>query len=144
VIEREDFEEPRKSLASRVEIAPIHCTGVGKAVGAYLPKDLVARIAAGGLRPYTSHTITSLAALERDLAKVRKRGFALDNEELQLFVRCVAAPIRNAAGRVFAAISVSGPPERMTPERQLQLSSVVIDTAGAISRHLGFDGTVVG
>jgi DNA-binding IclR family transcriptional regulator len=56
----------------------------------------------------------------------------------------VAAPIRNAAGRVFAAISVSGPPERMTPERQLQLSSVVIDTAGAISRHLGFDGTVVG
>jgi DNA-binding IclR family transcriptional regulator len=144
VIEREDFEEPRKSLASRVEIAPIHCTGVGKAVGAYLPKDLVARIAAGGLRPYTSHTITSLAALERDLAKVRKRGYALDNEELQLFVRCVAAPIRNAAGRVFAAISVSGPPERMTPERQLQLASVVIDTAGAISRHLGFDGTVAG
>ena len=117
---------------------------MGKAVGAYLPKDLVARIAAGGLRPYTSHTITSLAALERDLAKVRKRGYALDDEELQLFVRCVAAPIRNAAGRVFAAISVSGPPERMTPERQLQLSSVVIDTAGAISRHLGFDGTVVG
>ena len=144
VIEREDFEEPRKSLASRVEIAPIHCTGVGKAVGAYLPKDLVARIAAGGLRPYTSHTITSLAALERALAKVRKRGYALDNEELQLFVRCVAAPIRNAAGRVFAAISVSGPPERMTVERQLQLASVVIDTAGAISRHLGFDGTVAG
>jgi DNA-binding IclR family transcriptional regulator len=46
----------------------------------------------------------------------------------------VAAPIRNAAGRVFAAISVSGPPERMTAERQLQLASVVIDTAGAIYR----------
>jgi DNA-binding IclR family transcriptional regulator len=140
VIEREDFDEPRKSLASHVEIAPIHCTGVGKAVGAYLQKEAVARIAAGGLRAYTSRTITTLAALQRDYAQVRKRGYALDNEELQLFVRCVAAPIRNAAGRVFAAISVSGPPEKMTDERQLQLASVVIDTAGAISRHLGYAG----
>ena len=46
--------------------------------------------------------------------------------------------------QLVAAISVSGPPERMTAERQLQLASVVIDTAGAISRHLGFDGTVAG
>lgn len=144
VIEREDFEEPRKSLASHVEIAPIHCTGVGKAVGAHLPKELVAKIAAGGLRAYTSHTTTSLAALERDYAKVRKRGYALDNEELQLFVRCVAAPIRNTTGKVFAAISVSGPPQRMTAERQLQLSSVVIDTAVEISRHLGYSGPGLG
>ena len=144
VIEREDFGETRKSLASHVEIAPIHCTGVGKAVGAHLPKEMVARITGGGLRAYTSHTLTSGAALERDYARIRKRGYALDNEELQLFVRCVAAPIRNAAGKVFAAISVSGPPQRMTEERQLELSSVVIDTALAISRHLGYAGPGLG
>lgn len=140
VIEREDFDEPRKSLASKVEIAPVHCTGVGKAVGAWLPKDELAKIAAAGLRSYTPHTITSLTSLERDYVKVRKRGYAFDNEELQLFIRCVAAPIRNASGRVFAAISVSGPTDRMTTERQLQLSSIVVETAASISRHLGYTG----
>ena len=139
VIERDDLEEPRKSLASHVEIAPIHCTGVGKAVGAWLPTDLLHKIAAPGLQTYTANTITSLSALEREYARIRKRGFAYDNEELQLWIRCVAAPIRNASGRVFAAISVSGPPERMGPQRQAQLGPLVADTAAALSRHLGFD-----
>lgn len=139
VIEREDLDEPRKSLASHVEIAPIHCTGVGKSVGAWLPTDLIRKIAAPGLQAYTVNTITGLSALEREYARIRKRGFAFDNEELQLWIRCVAAPIRNASGRVFAAISVSGPTQRMGPQRQLQLGPLVADTATALSRHLGFD-----
>jgi DNA-binding IclR family transcriptional regulator len=57
-------------------------------------------------RASRSHTLTSLAALERGYASIGKRGYALDNEQLQLFVRCVAAHIRNAAGKVFAAISL--------------------------------------
>jgi len=139
VIEREDLDEQRKSLASHVEIAPIHCTGVGKAVGAWLPHELIRKIAAPGLQAYTVNTITGLSELEREYARIRKRGFAFDNEELQLWIRCVAAPIRNASGRVFAAISVSGPPERMGPQRQAQLGPLVADTAAALSRHLGFD-----
>jgi DNA-binding IclR family transcriptional regulator len=138
LIERERFDESRQALSARVEIAPIHCTGIGKAVGAFLPKDVVKNIAQRGLRSYTSHTLSTLSALEREYVKVRKLGYAFDEEELQLFVRCVAAPIRNASGKVFAAISVSGPLDRMTKERQQELASVVMDTAGAISRHLGY------
>jgi DNA-binding IclR family transcriptional regulator len=140
LIERGEVDEPRKRLSARLETAPIHCTGVGKAVGAFLPDEVVHRVAAEGLQGYTPHTLTTLAALQRDYAKIRRRGYALDNEELQLFVRCVAAPIRNASGRVFAGISVSGPADRMTADLQQQLAPIVVETALAISRHLGFAG----
>lgn len=140
LIERGEVDEPRKRLSARLETAPIHCTGVGKAVGAFLPDEVVQRVAAEGLQGYTPHTLTTLPALQRDYAKIRKRGYALDNEELQLFVRCVAAPIRNASGRVFAGISVSGPADRMTADLQQQLAPIVVETAAAISRHLGFSG----
>jgi DNA-binding IclR family transcriptional regulator len=138
LIERGEADEPRKRLSARLETAPIHCTGIGKAVGAFLPEEVVGRVAAEGLQGYTPHTITAWAALQREYAKIRKRGHAFDNEELQLFVRCVAAPIRNASGRVFAGISISGPADRMTSELQQQLAPIVVDTAEAISRHLGY------
>ena len=140
LIERGEVDEPRKRLSARLEVAPIHCTGVGKAVGAFLPEELLQRVASEGLQAYTPHTLTTLDTLRRDYAEIRKRGYALDNEELQLFVRCVAAPIRNASGRVFAGISVSGPADRMTLEVQMQIAPIVVETAAAISRHLGFEG----
>lgn len=140
LIERGEADEPRKRLSARLETAPIHCTGVGKAVGAFLPEDVVRRVCAEGLQAYTPHTITSIEVLEGEYRAIRQRGHAFDREELQLFVRCVAAPIRNASGRVFAGISISGPADRMTPELQQQLAPIVVETAAAISRHLGHRG----
>lgn len=140
VVERESFEEPRRKLQSRIEEAPIYCTGVGKAVGAYLPKEITRRILKGGMRLYTTNTIATIELLEREYAQIRARGYSLDNEELTPFVRCVAAPIRNSSGRVLASISLSGYSDRMTPDRQLELSSVVLNAATAISFQLGYIG----
>lgn len=122
-----------------LSISPSYCTGVGKAALAYQDSSVIEKIIRGGLMPYTPTTITDPDRLREELALTRQRGFAIDEGEHQPGVRCLAAPIFNSAGRVFAAISVSGPKERITPERLPSLSALVIATADQISRHLGYD-----
>jgi len=143
VVEREG---PQERAASRqlsgTESAPAYCTGLGKAVLAFQEPDVVERIVAGGMRPYTAQTLTAADALKADLAATRERGYSIDNAEHQIWVRCVAAPIRNANGQVFAAVSVTGAADRITPARTAQLSEVLMQTADAISRHLGYVGRI--
>lgn len=95
---------------------PLHSTAVGKVALAALPPgtwpDVLGR---SPLEPRTPHTLTSLGALTTELGRVRDRGFALDDEEQELGVRCVAVPVPVAGLKV--AMSVSGPTERMTRER---------------------------
>ena len=139
VVERE---EPQERASSRnlsgTESAPAYCTSVGKAVLAFQGAEVIDRIVAAGLRPFTAHTLTTGEALRADLAAVRERGYSIDNSEHQIWVRCVAAPIRKSGGQVFAAVSVTGSADRITDERTHQLSGLVIQTADSISRHLGF------
>lgn len=101
-------------MSSRVgDRAPAHCTGVGKALLAHLPDDeLVARYPTGKLTRYTEHTITDLDTLRAALAEAREQGYAIDQEEHELGVKCVAVPTFNHLG-IVAAISLSGPVERM-------------------------------
>jgi IclR family acetate operon transcriptional repressor len=90
-----------------------HCTGVGKALLAQLSAESArALLGRTGLPAHTSHTITDLDALIRDLDLIRRRGYALDDEEQELGVRCVAVPITGAPA--LSAISVSGPSGRLT------------------------------
>ncbi|MEO3785388.1 IclR family transcriptional regulator [Actinocorallia sp. B10E7] len=92
-----------------------HCTGVGKALLAQLPEDGVrALLARTGMPARTPHTRTDPDALMAELAVVRERGYALDDEEQELGVRCVAVPLTGVPA--LAAFSVSGPSGRMTPE----------------------------
>lgn len=88
------------------ERAPLHCTGIGKAMLAYL--DMPHR----ELSYYTPQTICDPAALEREMAEIRRRGYAIDNMEHEVGIKCVAVPIFGADGRVMAAVSVSGPSMR--------------------------------
>ena len=67
-----------------------------------------------GLEPLTPRTLTSLEALQAELARVRHQGYALDDEECEVGVRCVAVPVRDFTGRVVASVSVTGPATRMT------------------------------
>lgn len=101
-------------MSSRVgDRAPAHCTGVGKALLAHLTdEELLARYPSGKLTRYTEHTITSLDRLRAALAEVRKQGYAIDQEEHELGVKCVAVPTFNHLG-IVAAMSLSGPVERM-------------------------------
>ncbi len=136
-VEREEMGTSRLTTLTTIEAAPTYCTSVGKAFLAFQDDVLVRRIAQEeGLKRYTPNTITDLGELLDELALVRARGFAIDNEENQVGLRCIGAPIRDAAGRVFASVSVSGPAERMPDMRLEGLAPLVIQTANDISKAL--------
>jgi IclR family KDG regulon transcriptional repressor len=120
---------------------PAHCTGVGKVLLAGLgDREALSLVAASGLPRFTPHTIVDSRHLLRVLRKVREMGFALDNEEREVGVRCVAAPVQDHEGRVVAAVSISGPSSRITDDRMPQLIAAVRTATAAISRDLGWPG----
>jgi IclR family transcriptional regulator, acetate operon repressor len=111
-----------RSLPSVGQTVPAHCSALGKAVLADSPPAM--RELLLGPEPYqqyTGHTITTRASLDRELETTRQRGFAVDEEENEIALTCVAAPIRGANGRPAWAISVSGLSERM---HQLNLAEL--------------------
>jgi IclR family transcriptional regulator, KDG regulon repressor len=119
--------------------APLHSTGCGKLLLAYLDSAERARIISEkGLPASTRYTITSPAELERDLAETRRRGFAVDNRENDEDVRCIAGPVRDHSGRVVAAISISGPATRFTREQIPGLSRLVVSVSTHLSEALGY------
>jgi DNA-binding IclR family transcriptional regulator len=91
-----------------------------------------------GLKQYTEHTITDAEALRSELAAIRSRGYAIDDEEIEVGLRCVAAPIRDHSGHVTAAISVAAPVQRMTKKNIQATIPTVVAAAEAISRRLGY------
>lgn len=118
---------------------PAYSTSMGKVLLAYLePHERRATLAGVPLAPTGPNTITDTAMLERDLEQVRQRGYALQDEELVAGLRSVAAPVRDAAGRVVAAINVAVAAQRVT-RRALdeRLAPRVLTTAAAISSALG-------
>lgn len=119
---------------------PAHCTASGKAILAFLPLEEVNAILPDPLPRLTGHTITSKAALLQQLEEIRQRGWALDDEETEIGVRAVAAPIRDAGGRAIAAIGIPAPIGRMSPERVEEIAGTLMEAALAISVRLGWRG----
>jgi DNA-binding IclR family transcriptional regulator len=119
--------------------APLHCTAVGKAMLAYLDEGQVEEVIQKmGLPRFTENTITDRQALNREMRKIRDRGFATDDMEHEEGVRCVGAPIQNHIGKVVGSISVSGPSQRLSSTRIEQVAPLVMETAAEISRRLGY------
>lgn len=119
---------------------PLHCTAIGKVLLAYLPEpEVLASLSQTRLLRYTARTIIDRASLERELTRVRERGYAVDDEEFSQGVRCVAAPVFNVSGQLVAALGVSGPTIRVTRERMAELITLVTGSARRLSRHLGAD-----
>lgn len=117
--------------------SPLHCSGVGKCLLLNYDESMLDEfIAQKGLPVLTRHTITTRGDLMEELAITRKRGYALDNEECELGARCVACGIANTAGKVVAAISVSGPVSRMTDDYVEKISASLMEAAAQISRLL--------
>lgn len=112
-----------------------HCTGAGKVLLAYAMDDALDQVD-GELPRYTEHTLTDLAALKAELAAVRARGYAFDNEELEIGLTCVAAPVFEG-GHVVASISVSGPTTRITGDRMVQVRQAVLAAARELGELLG-------
>lgn len=121
---------------------PLYCTGVGKVLLAWRsPDEIRSLLGPGPLRAYTPNTITDPERLLAELENVRTNGFALDNEEREVGVRCVAAPVRNRNGQVVAALSLSAPASRLGDDRVRELAPRVKATAHQISTWLGYSAT---
>jgi DNA-binding IclR family transcriptional regulator len=124
------------------EVAPAHCTAVGKVLLAALPAEtLRAALAGRRLAQLTARTRTTLPALTRHLHDVRRRGFAVDDEEFHPNIRCLAAPVYAGDGRVVASVGISGIAADISRERIPHLARVLVEVAGRLSQTLGDTAT---
>jgi DNA-binding IclR family transcriptional regulator len=116
----------------------VHCTALGKVLTAYLPSDHLQALA--GRIPFaarTPHTITSAHTFLECLAHVRSEGYAVDDEESALGVRCIAAPVYDHRGNCIAAISVSSPAPQLPAAAIPEVAAVVMSAAKELSHALG-------
>ncbi len=116
---------------------PVYATSTGKAILAHLPPDELRRLLAGPFRPLTPSTITGGDQMRACLAGVRRHGYAVAAEELELGFVAVGAALCAAGGRPLAAISLGGTRTRLTEERVPEIGRLVRAAAGRISHQLG-------
>jgi len=120
--------------------APVHCTSLGKVLLAYLSEEERKKILGKKeLTRFTENTITDKSKLKKELDKVRKQGFALDLEENEKDICCIAAPIKNYQGKVIGAISISGPVYRIDINKQDHLKEALPKISNKISKRLGYN-----
>lgn len=122
-----------RQLGSR---APMHATANGQAYLAYQSEDVVDEYIAGGLSPLTARTITDPAVFRDELDRIRKRGYAVNEEGLEDGVVAVAAAILTRRSAPVASFSVSAPKVRMSPESMEDYGLRALEAAQRISAHL--------
>jgi IclR family transcriptional regulator, KDG regulon repressor len=133
--------EAQRSLSMGSKLGarnPVYCTALGKAILAFTPESEVDQIlAACRMAPRTRNTITTAPALKRELQRVRERGFAIDDEEIEEGIRCISAPILGSGNYAVAAMSVSGPSSRITPQRSQSVGKAVLKATRELSAYMG-------
>jgi DNA-binding IclR family transcriptional regulator len=121
--------------------APVHSTSLGKSILAFLEvSEAEGILRRKSVTKLTAKTITSIGLLKRHLALVRRKGYAVDNEETERGARCVGAPIYNSQVRPFAAMSVSGPISYIQGELVPTIAGALKDACEKISRQMGHAG----
>jgi IclR family KDG regulon transcriptional repressor len=129
------------SLQLNIEIGtyrPMYCTGLGKAILAFLPKEKMMTLLSQPLEKKTEKTLTDIDLLLLELDRTRVRGYAVDNEEIIPDVSCIAAPIYDINENVIASISISGHKDKFTNNFIKEYSEKLISSAQSISSHLGY------
>jgi IclR family KDG regulon transcriptional repressor len=113
---------------------PAHACGMGKVLLSGLPQEeLMKTLATAPLKRFTPTTITEVPMLLKEFEKIRRQGYAIDNEESFTGIKCVAAPITDGRGNVIAAMSATVPTQRMEKERMRELTTLVTECARRIS-----------
>lgn len=119
-------------------LSPMHASGIGKALLAYMEPERLDRLLSKGLMTrFTVHTIIDPAALRQNLEAIRESGFSVDNEERNEGMRCIAAPVFDMNGEAVAGISISGPTSRVGASEIEELSRPVIKAAHQLSLAIG-------
>lgn len=123
-------------------LSPLHASGIGKALLAQMPEERREQVLrSADLTAYTPHTLTDADALRRDLAAIRARGYAVDDEERNPGMRCIAAAVFDLHGEAVGGLSVSGPSSRVDPASTERLGRMVARAAADLSRALGGEAT---
>lgn len=118
--------------------AACHATSIGKVLMAWAAEDLRLKSRRRPMRAYTHNTITTAEAFDAELARVRDLGYALDLEEFEEGLRCIAAPVRDQSGQVVSALGIAGPRRRLEDDQLERLAKEVVKAADLLSRNLGF------
>ncbi len=127
-----------RAISRPGEQVPMYCSAVGKALLAAMPKPAVASVLQKtGLKRVTGRTITSPARLRTELKRIRSEGYAIDDEEHAVGLRCIASVICNEHAEPLAAISMLGPVARITDSRIAEFGSIVRETAATITEAMG-------
>lgn len=117
---------------------PAFCTSKGRVLLAFAPPEQTAAVLKEGLVARTSNTVTDPKAIARLLEQVRQQGYAVDDEESEVGMRGLAAPVRDASGKVIAAVGLSGPLQRLNKKEVRRLVPQVVATADGISARMGY------
>ena len=139
-VDKEESAQTVRLYSQIGKVAPLYCTGVGKAILAFQPpemtEDLLSRVR---FSRYTANTIVDRKALAQELAAIRRRGFALDKEEHEPSVGCIAAPLWDHSQSVIASISITTVLHRHAHiEQLLRHKDLLIETCADISRKSGY------
>jgi DNA-binding IclR family transcriptional regulator len=136
---KREAEGPVRALQDVGAVRPMYCTAVGKALAAWLPQsEVTAALARTPMEPRTARTITTPAAFEAELQRIRAAGYALDDEEQYEGLRCVAMPVFAYSGQVIAAMCVVGPKHRMTQQKLAAVRAPLAVLSQRLSDRLGF------
>lgn len=146
VVYVDQIESPNvvKMFAAVGSRGPAYCTGSGKVLLAHLSDREIERfLREVPLKGFTSRTITDAGRLRRELERIRSRGYALDEGEMEEDIRCAAAPVTDHDGKVVAAVSVSGPSTRISSFRlRTEMVNLICQAASSISWELGCSARV--
>ena len=135
-VDKRNATEPVEMYSQAGKVGPAYCTGVGKAMMAYLPEAEISDvIAQQSFHRFTEHTYSSASELCIELASIRDRGYAFDREEHEPGIICVAAPILTSGGRMLGALSVTGHTERTNLKQLESLAPRLCRTAHAIGEE---------
>lgn len=133
-VDKRNAARPVEMFAQAGKVGPAYCTGVGKAMLAFLPPDaLESALARQSFHRFTPHTLIARDTLLQELAAIRARGFGYDREEHEPGIICIAAPILSRAGRVIGALSVTTTTARNSLDDMTALAPQVTATAAAIA-----------
>lgn len=141
-IDKMDAPDTRIVYSQVGKRAPMYCTGIGKAVLAQLEKEdadlILKRQEKEALTPYTKTEETDIS---EELERIRQKGYATDEEEVELGLKCVAVAIKDYQGKPVAAISISSSAVQMTEEKKAEAALELKKAAFDISRRLGYQGS---
>ena len=133
-VDKRNATKPVEMFSQAGKIGPAYCTGVGKAMIAFLPEPEQTRVVTQqSYHAFTAHTLTSPKALRGELMKIAARGHAYDREEHEVGIICIAVPVLSRQGRVMGGISITGTTQTTTYEKLDILAPELTTTAQAIA-----------